>query len=63
MNARQIGSATVAPSWLSPSERFWSNPTQTPTVMSGSKPTNQPSVKSSTVPVLPAIGQPSDRAL
>ena len=38
---RQRGSAPV---WPAPSGFFWSKPTQTPMVMSGSKPMNQASV-------------------
>ena len=58
MKSIQIGSAANAPCSAPPSDlRLSSNPSQTPTVISGSKPMNQASVLSSTVPVLPASGQ------
>ena len=44
MMSIQIGSAASAPVWLCPMGFFWSRPTHTPSVMSGSKPMNQASV-------------------
>ena len=44
MTSIQIGSAASLPVWLWPIGFFWSRPSHTPIVMSGSKPMNHASV-------------------
>src|SRR3954469_6510691 len=59
MYAPQIGAAIAPPCALGPSGYgSFGCPTQTDVTSRGVKPTNHASVKLSTVPVLPAAGQP-----
>ena len=60
MYAPQIGAGTAPPGRAGAERmrRSFAWPTQTAVARRGVKPTNQASVKSSTVPVLPAAGQP-----
>src|SRR5215471_1091700 len=58
-----MGRAARAPVSLSPKVTFSSKPTHTPVVREGVNPRNHASVKSLVVPVLPARGRLSSRAL